>query len=752
MSGAIASAFPSMNDLLGPQYLALRERQSDIDAQTAQLQQQTAQRQFDAADIEQAGRLAQFVLNQPDEASRASAYSSAVGQLPDYMRAHVPQQYPGAQTLQSFVSRAIPVPDQYKLGLATNPAFDADMKRFGLMPGGMGGGAGGAPAGNYGAGGPAASATVPQAYMPYFQEASARTGIPVDVLIAQARQESGFNPNATGSAGEIGLFQIKPSTAQAPGFGLDPVDPGTLRDPRSNILFGAQYLKARMGSGDPADPAVQRRGLAAYNGGGDPNYVANVTRYLPQPGGVQTADAAPPRGVAARTGGTDVAGPGAGPAPAPPTPLSMAPAGAPTGAAPDSTPADSALAPDVRQRLQAMAGPPPNALGPQNVAPAAATPAPAPAAAPQPAAPSGGYADTPPTPSGANSPQALRANEMLREAAWFESRYPGLPAAKAQADLLKAQAGQLLKMETWTPAVQNGVPGQRNSLSGEFKPDPARRITVRQDSSVIDDTGRTIAPALPVNSTPANASYDLNKRDYENDQKKADELSDQALSAQTAQTRIQQQRAIIDKITTGAFGGTRADLANFAETIGMPSVAKALIGNNSGSNDPAALAQEFTKLATGSAGDQDRQTMGSRAGVAALKIFMAANPNLGLRPDANKRILVSQLIGQQAAADYAQGGVAWAQEHGQRFVSNPGGGYQPLRAYDAQWNANRNPQKYAAAMSALAGDDFDTWTKGLSPEEAKDVTRIVYRADPTATIQGRGKGVMPVSRFVGAQQ
>ena len=46
-------------------------------------------------------------------------------------------------------------------------------------------------------------------------------------------------------------------------------------------MFGAQYLKARMGGGDPNNPAVQAAGLHAYNGGGDPNYVQNVFRYRP---------------------------------------------------------------------------------------------------------------------------------------------------------------------------------------------------------------------------------------------------------------------------------------------------------------------------------------------------------------------------------------------------------------------------------------------------------------------------------------
>jgi soluble lytic murein transglycosylase-like protein len=173
-----------------------------------------------------------------------------------------------------------------------------------------------------GVGGPGSNAQMPPEYLDHFRAASAETGIPMDMLIAQARQESSFNPNARGRAGEIGLMQIMPSTAQSPGFGVAGVDPATLNDPAANIMFGARYLKGRMGGGDPNDPRVQTAGLTAYNGGGDPNYAANVNRYRPgmsptDPNAGVTAytpgQGQPPRGVAARTGGVDVAGPGGAP-------------------------------------------------------------------------------------------------------------------------------------------------------------------------------------------------------------------------------------------------------------------------------------------------------------------------------------------------------------------------------------------------------------------------------------------------------
>ncbi len=130
-------------------------------------------------------------------------------------------------------------------------------------------------------GGPAVA---PADLLPHIEEASRETGIPRDLLVAQLRQESNFDPNARGRAGEIGLAQIMPATARQPGFGVAPVDPASLTDPRTNILTGARYLAGRgrhLGVTDWNDPAQQDRALAAYNGGGDPNYVQNVRRWLP---------------------------------------------------------------------------------------------------------------------------------------------------------------------------------------------------------------------------------------------------------------------------------------------------------------------------------------------------------------------------------------------------------------------------------------------------------------------------------------
>jgi len=137
-----------------------------------------------------------------------------------------------------------------------------------------------APADAAGKGDATSVAGVPAAYLPIYEAASKRTGIPIDLLIAQGKQESNFNPNAIGSAGEIGLHQIKPSTAADPGYGLKGIDPATLKDPSVNINFAADYMRAKAGNPNFNDPAAVDAALRGYNGGGDPNYVANVRSHL----------------------------------------------------------------------------------------------------------------------------------------------------------------------------------------------------------------------------------------------------------------------------------------------------------------------------------------------------------------------------------------------------------------------------------------------------------------------------------------
>lgn len=104
-------------------------------------------------------------------------------------------------------------------------------------------------------------------------DASHRYEIDPLLLMAVIKHESRFNPEARGSQGEIGLMQIKPTTALwlleeklVPSLGGAPSVESMrdlLRDPKANILFGAAYLAHLRGKFKNRSTLY----LAAYNMG-----------------------------------------------------------------------------------------------------------------------------------------------------------------------------------------------------------------------------------------------------------------------------------------------------------------------------------------------------------------------------------------------------------------------------------------------------------------------------------------------------
>ena len=68
---------------------------------------------------------------------------------------------------------------------------------------------------------------------------AASYGVPVSLAKAVITVESNFRPHLVGSAGEIGLMQIKPATARMMGYS------GSVKglfDPDTNIKYGMKYL------------------------------------------------------------------------------------------------------------------------------------------------------------------------------------------------------------------------------------------------------------------------------------------------------------------------------------------------------------------------------------------------------------------------------------------------------------------------------------------------------------------------------
>lgn len=108
---------------------------------------------------------------------------------------------------------------------------------------------------------PDISDLVPERYRSLVIETAARYDLNPRLLAAVGWVESRWRKGASGSAGEVGLLQILPSTADwiAARMGLERYD---LVDPATNLNMAAWYLRHTI----DAEGSVER-GLAAYNGG-----------------------------------------------------------------------------------------------------------------------------------------------------------------------------------------------------------------------------------------------------------------------------------------------------------------------------------------------------------------------------------------------------------------------------------------------------------------------------------------------------
>ena len=86
---------------------------------------------------------------------------------------------------------------------------------------------------------PALAQVAPLGLMALVTQAAERRGIPPALGHAVATVESGWNPDARGAAGEVGLMQVMPATAAMLGFRGTPAE---LADPATNVRLGIQYL------------------------------------------------------------------------------------------------------------------------------------------------------------------------------------------------------------------------------------------------------------------------------------------------------------------------------------------------------------------------------------------------------------------------------------------------------------------------------------------------------------------------------
>jgi len=98
-------------------------------------------------------------------------------------------------------------------------------------------------------GGLASSLAVGKRYGAIIARHASENGVPVSLAHAVIGIESNYRPDARGSAGEIGLMQIKPATARMMGYRGSAKG---LYDPETNIRYGMKYLgmARKLGGGE----------------------------------------------------------------------------------------------------------------------------------------------------------------------------------------------------------------------------------------------------------------------------------------------------------------------------------------------------------------------------------------------------------------------------------------------------------------------------------------------------------------------
>lgn len=113
---------------------------------------------------------------------------------------------------------------------------------------------------------------IPEEYVPYVEKYAEEYGVPVNLIYAVIKTESGFDSSAVSRKGAIGLMQIMPTTFKwlTDDIVREYLGSGMLYDPETNIKYGTYYLSRLYNKFGDWDTA-----LAAYNGG-----EGNVSEWL----------------------------------------------------------------------------------------------------------------------------------------------------------------------------------------------------------------------------------------------------------------------------------------------------------------------------------------------------------------------------------------------------------------------------------------------------------------------------------------
>ena len=341
-------------------------------------------------------------------------------------------------------------------------------------------------------------------------------------------------------------------------------------------------------------------------------------------------------------------------------------------------------------------------------------------------------------------PQLAVQNQQLNMAAW-KAAHPEL-AGKESADgtiLYNPNTGEVAGLiphaaAPTTPRFGEGG-GVYNQASKQWeRPTPDNMANAVQGKWGVNNIGQeTFYPAA---TTPAEGGYKNMETAYKRDSENISGISAEGRTLQGDQVRVQEMRNLLNTANTGSGTETQAAIKAFLQRW-APAAFTDWNTNYSNLSGPAAI-QMFQKLGFMGATSQEQQTT-SRGGYLATKLFQQFNPGAQLLTATNQGLLAQRLISNQAGIDYSQGAQDHFAQQEQNFTSSKPS-YSSLLQYDRQWQQQRNPQVYAAAIGALGQQDYSQWSKNLTDAEIQRVLDVVHRADPSAKVNGKN-GVLDLS-------
>ena len=316
--------------------------------------------------------------------------------------------------------------------------------------------------------------------------------------------------------------------------------------------------------------------------------------------------------------------------------------------------------------------------------------------------------------------------------------------AQQQLDATRQQQYYENQVKAGWETLPNGA--TYNRFTGETKYPPSPRF----GPQVVGPDGKPAIPVeggaggtqyLPVPAVPAGASYQVAVKDLDEDRGKINEIAADGRAAQTDNIRVQEMRNILANADndTGPGTDTKAALTAYIQRW-APAALTDWTRSSADLTGPAAI-EMFQKLGFMGATAQE-QTSSPRGGYQATKLFQQFNPGAQLLTSTNNGLLAQRLITNQANIDYSQGAQDFYTKQTDRLKS-PEHDYDNLAHFDQQWQQQRNPQVYAGAIGALAGQPVSVWAKGLSDDpndpnsEYKRALDIVSRADPNAVVNGK---------------